>query len=224
MNCAYVTIATNEYFLQGAYCLYQTYLQTNSKYPFYCVVPRGLDTSNFPKLPIIYSYNINTDPSHMIKGGPYVQPGVWSKIMIWSLVQFDYLFFFDADIVMLKNCDEFFDMAIDSMEKHFSDMFCTINTDDMIVNGQIRKDLNGNWFIIRPREEFFIKYLQYMRKGCYYESVALRQMLDQGELHASLYWGPCPWFFHNPWWDAHTNIKYWARPDSMEKFKKRFNL
>ena len=53
MKIAYITLATDERYLQGAYNLYKSYLKTKSKYPFYCAVLKTTNVNNFKDLPTI---------------------------------------------------------------------------------------------------------------------------------------------------------------------------
>ena len=61
MKIAYITLATDERYLQGAYNLYKSKKKKKSKYPFYCAVLKTTNVNNFKDLPTITVPKITVD-------------------------------------------------------------------------------------------------------------------------------------------------------------------
>ncbi len=199
MRFGYVTIATNEKYLKGAYKLYQSYLKTNSKYPFYCMVWKETNTQNYEDLPtIIIPKFLPTN-----KRFGYNPPiGVFARICAWLLKDFDYVLCLDSDFVFYQNIDNIIDIYLQ-----------TPNND--VIMPIVKNPVNAHdyyncaWMFIKPNEKTFIKATLYFNISAH-EGEVITYMADNNDIKIT----DCTnlpnlfdYIFHfNNWY---INQKYW---------------
>ena len=87
---AYVTLATEDKYLDGAYNLYLTYKKINSKYPFLCMVWQDVNYSKYPDMPIIVVSKIHRLDTFL---GEWTR--ILSKINLWDLLDYEYVLFLE---------------------------------------------------------------------------------------------------------------------------------
>ena len=119
MNYSYVTLLTNDSYVNGVILLLQTLIQTQSKYPLTVLYTNDVSP---PTLEILRQLNINLIlveniplPENIAKHNQKINPRIsgvwrncWTKFHIFNLTQFNKIVFLDADILILKNLDHLF--------------------------------------------------------------------------------------------------------------------
>lgn len=172
MKIAYITLATDKRYLIGAYNLYKSYLKINSKYPFYCMVWNDTDLTGYEDLPVkIVPKIIPTNPRWGFTNPPV---GMFTKLNVWLLSEFDYLLFLDCDIILYKNIDILLDECANLKENEISifrtnnknnphDLFCTA------------------WMFIKPSHKTYLNSLKYLNMSCNEQEI-FTYMYDNKEL------------------------------------------
>ena len=111
---AFVTLLSNEAYLQGVIALKRALTAVGTRYPFYCVLSMSVDenlqriieTEGIPCIRLSQASveELNQDGE---------QFSHWSftfdKLQIWGLTQFERIIFLDSDMLILRNIDELFD-------------------------------------------------------------------------------------------------------------------
>ena len=119
-NYSYVTILTDDSYVQGVVLLKETLKQTESKYPLFVLVT---DNVTAPCLEILDQIKVtykkvdtiaisNDILKHNIKIDSRLSntwKDCWTKFRIFDQTQFDKIVFLDADIMILKNLDDLFE-------------------------------------------------------------------------------------------------------------------
>ena len=155
MNLAYCTLATNERYLEGANLLYQSYLRTESKYPFFVMVWADVDLTGYEELPVkvidhIGEHNIfwgfrpiqfNTDDMTTM-----------SKLGAFTCVAYDYVMFIDADNIITENLDDDFEAMVARMSEG-GQLFVRKYDENYLQSTYKIENLHGlysSWFIAKP--------------------------------------------------------------------------
>lgn len=131
-NYAYITMMTTNNYLYGCIGLMYSWKATNSKYPFYCIVTKNITQENIRILTEI-GYKIIVECSYIpesywktlqeIEQGELVMPAgesrfnldengwqhAWTKLRIFSYIQFNKLIYIDADSYIVRNIDDIFE-------------------------------------------------------------------------------------------------------------------
>lgn len=131
-NNAYITLMSTNNYLYGCIGLMYSWKNTNSKYPFYCVVTKDISQTNIQILEkigykvIVDDLYIPTSYFNLLKEyettGEYATPVGnstadltkngwqygWTKLRIFNYTQFDKLLFIDADSYIVQNLDDVF--------------------------------------------------------------------------------------------------------------------
>lgn len=90
---ALCTLATNRKYLEGAKCLYESYLKTRMDYDFFIMVWLTTDTTGYENLPLkVVPHIIDKKKVDM-----YPPADVFSKINAWLFTDYDFIIFLDAD-------------------------------------------------------------------------------------------------------------------------------
>lgn len=129
-NYAYVSlIATNNY-IGAAITMMEAWKQTKPAYPFYLMVTENITAENRTILevlgyklldinewrpPVYDAQKANiTDEGVLLWHGKDRETRGWqhvfSKLLCWSLIQFDRVCYLDIDILLFKNIDDVFDL------------------------------------------------------------------------------------------------------------------
>lgn len=155
MNLAYCTLATNERYLEGANLLYQSYLRTESKYPFFVMVWADVDLTGYEELPV--KFVEHTGESDLFMGFRPVQSNTddmvtMSKLGAFSCVAYDYVMFIDADNIITENLDEDFEQMVSIMSEG-AQLFVRKYDENYLQSTLNIKNLHGlysSWFIAKP--------------------------------------------------------------------------
>lgn len=130
---AYVTVLSDNSYINGVVVLYRSLMNTGTKYPLYAIVTPDVNQENIntlEKLNIGIIHRNQIIPPKMKledgKAGQLMDVYGWHKAMvklsIFGLTQFEKLVYLDSDIVVLKNIDELFDKPHMSAIKDFCGM------------------------------------------------------------------------------------------------------
>jgi alpha-N-acetylglucosamine transferase len=145
---AYVTVLSTDNYLPGALALNESLRQCKSKYSLYVLVgskvsstvqdmlaKANISTIQLPSVDIpeqIRLANVASDHhQHWL--------GVFEKLFVFSLPQFDKVVFLDSDMLVIKNIDELFE------KPHMSAVIA-----DVSPNKQDSIDLNAGLIVIEP--------------------------------------------------------------------------
>lgn len=147
MKYAYVTLATTEYFLKGARFLHHSLQKVKSKYPLIIMVTENLR-------PVIKDneYNYHFIPYHKFeyqKGDRYED--TINKLQYFNLLEYEKVFFIDADILIVDNIDDIFEAVSD-------EFLIGIRPD-----GYWGKRFCGDRAIVTPKPGVFERVLRDMR-------------------------------------------------------------
>ena len=112
---AYITLLSNENYLEGILVLNESLKKANSVYPLYCMLSPNVDNSIQKRLEKanINCIRINKSVIDNQKSVNNEYFSYWNytfdKLLIWGLTQFEKLVYLDSDMVILKNIDLLFD-------------------------------------------------------------------------------------------------------------------
>jgi len=145
MKYSYISILSTDSYLIGALVLYKSLISTNPKYPFNLLVTPNISNES---LNILKRNNINTIKIEPIKNPILKDPNDrrfynYSKLNMWSLIQFDKIVYLDSDMIVMHNIDELFE------KKNMS----AVNS-----GGLIKKDwmqLNSGLIVLEPSMTIF---------------------------------------------------------------------
>lgn len=132
-NNAYITLMSTNNYLYACIGLMYSWKNTNSKYPFYCLVTKDITKENIKILEGI-GYKVIVDDLYIPQSylnilKQYEETGVyetpignstadltkngwqygWTKLRMFNYVQFDKLLFIDADSYVIQNMDDIFE-------------------------------------------------------------------------------------------------------------------
>lgn len=114
----WITCVTREEYLMGARVLLKSLRMVNSKYDLIVMVPKtlsvaSLDGPNLIILPIeFYSLPASCQTSYVFERFA----DTWNKLLCWT-VDANMLCWLDADMLILKNMDDLFDVLEPSSEQ-----------------------------------------------------------------------------------------------------------
>lgn len=121
-KCAYMTLATTPFYLEGARHLYETYQAAKCKYPFYIMVLNTTDTTGYEDLPLIKVMTIKPkNPDHWwYNGGTTIKKSkynvdIFNKFNLLLMSEYDYIMFLDADCLFRRNADKLMDECAQSL-------------------------------------------------------------------------------------------------------------
>lgn len=113
MKCAYITLATNEEYLNAASYLQVSLRIVKSKYDLIVMIPKELEfhplLDYFDHYEIIPCYGFNKN--HNVFENRY--NFTFNKFYAYNFIQYDKLCFIDADAFLLINIDEYFNLTKD---------------------------------------------------------------------------------------------------------------
>lgn len=116
---SWVTYLCDNSFLEGVLCLNKSLLNVNSKFKLMCMITQNvsIETRNNLKLNNIPFVLVEKIVSKRTKGikDRYSDRSwmMFTKLNLWSLIDFNKIIYLDADILLLKNCDHLFDLKED---------------------------------------------------------------------------------------------------------------
>lgn len=157
MKYAWVTLLATDNFIQGAILLNNSLKKVNTKYPLFVIATNNLkketlmllEEENIPYRIFPYlSFFCDGDRNMKYWEGKVDQTeNVWwnctfSKIYMFLFTEFEKICFLDADIELIKNCDNYFDFPAPAA-------FCYPNSEGMA----------GGTIIVEPNIESYLQCL-----------------------------------------------------------------
>ena len=129
---AYVSVLSNNSFINGIVMLKQSLNNVNSQYPLYCIVGSEVSQENRKVLEQIGVSIINRNPDYFEKNKKQQIQIIetldvygWHKAMlkleIFNLTEFNKIVYLDADMLVLQNIDHLFDLPHMSAAKDMCD-------------------------------------------------------------------------------------------------------
>lgn len=144
---AFVSILTTDSYVFGALVLWKSLMDTNPKHPFYLLVTPNLSVETMKLL--------ETSEIKLIKINPIKNPILdnkndrryynYSKLNMWSLVQFDKIVYLDADMIVMHNIDELFE------KQNMS----STNSGGWLPGKKDWKQLNSGLIVLEPSKLIF---------------------------------------------------------------------
>lgn len=162
---AYVTVLSDNSFINGVVALHRSLNEVNSIYPLYCIVTpevteeninvlKKLDINIIEKNPNYYSEKTN----EMIQVIETLDTFGWHKAMIklelYNLTQFKKLVYLDSDMVVHQNIDELF------YKPHMSAARDCCDINGYFGNGQT---FNSGLMVIEPNEEEYNNIIKHLK-------------------------------------------------------------
>lgn len=155
-NYAYITLLSNDNYLEGVLLMHKSLQLVKTRYPLYCIINNNVGDYSRKVLqsfniPIIEVENINM-PKHIQEYNESKNPALaetWkyclNKFHIFKMTQFDKIIFLDADLYFQQNVDHVFNY------KHM-----TGAVDGECFNLWLpNPHLNTGFFVVEPNEELF---------------------------------------------------------------------
>ena len=112
---AYITLLSNESYLEGILVLNESLKRVNAEYPLYCMLSKNMNiqTEDYLEKKGIKCIRFNKS---VIENREDVNSDYFSywnytfdKLLIWGLTQFEKLVYLDSDMIVLKNIDSLFE-------------------------------------------------------------------------------------------------------------------
>ena len=166
-NCAWVTLLSDNSFINGVIVLHRSLIETETKYPLYVAVTDDVSEENLMLLEQLHIPTLHFDiliPPNMNKEDApdiittldeYGWHKALCKLNMFGLTQFDKIVFIDADIIVKNNMDELFSKPhLTACEDYGS--FST-NTDETY-------SLNSGLVVIEPDEQTAINIIQFLEQ------------------------------------------------------------
>lgn len=110
MNVAYITLITNENYLNGALTLAQSVKNTKTKIPFFVLVPDNINERVIEKLTLndVKYIKFADSQTEQVETNHYWKDTI-TKLRVFALTEFDKIVFLDADAIVFKNIDFLFE-------------------------------------------------------------------------------------------------------------------
>ncbi len=112
---AYITLLSNNNYLEGVLVLNESLLKVNATYSLYCMLSKDVDEQTQQRLESAGVKCIKLEKA-AINDRDSVNNDYFSywnftfdKLLIWGLTQFQKLVYLDSDMIVLKNIDSLFD-------------------------------------------------------------------------------------------------------------------
>lgn len=188
----YCSLATNEKYLKGITFLYNSYLKTKSDIPFLALITDNLSNND------LYILQKNNVPYKIvpylsfihIKDNENIFRDTLNKFYIFTLKEYEKVFFLDADIFLFKNIDFLFDLS-------------EANKIVTIQHQLNENDIQGGSFIINPSDFNFSEIIKNYQKNYHNDEQVLNNLYNKDnvilkQIDDSI-------FYH----DGGPNIKYW---------------
>ena len=161
---AYVTLLSNDGYLDGVLLTHRSLQKVKTQYPFYCMVTE--DVHDFTRK-VLEGFNINIIPVEKIEMPEHIQAyneqkeyalaQTWryclTKYRIFNMTQFDKIIFLDADLYFQQNVDHVFNYG------HMTGA----------VDGEAfslwldEPHLNTGFFVVEPSTELFNNIMDFVK-------------------------------------------------------------
>ncbi|KAI9591602.1 LPS:glycosyltransferase [Syncephalis fuscata] len=120
LRCAWVTLLTRDNYLDGARVLCRSLQNTATPYPLIVMYTDTLSESSIERLRLDGALLkridlITKDDLPLPTENEYLWAyyrDIWTKLRVWQLTDYDRVCFLDSDMVVVRNMDEVFDVAI----------------------------------------------------------------------------------------------------------------
>lgn len=146
----FVTLATNDFYLRGAYFLQETLKKVESKYPLLVMIPEELLNNplslKIDAIKIIKCYKF--------KGCNNKYADTLNKFQVYDLIEYEKIVFLDADLIAIKNIDFLFDYDFN----FFTDLYYPSRYGSQEVLPFL------NCILLKPKKNFFKKCLEINEK------------------------------------------------------------
>lgn len=148
----YVTLLSNERYLEGVITLNQSLKEVESLYPLYCLLSQSVSQdleskiSSFGIKTIRYDGDsLNTDVINDRRESHNYWSFTLDKLHVWGLTQFNKIVFLDSDMIVLRNLDHLFEKESFSAVVAGARLFgwSKLNSGLLVIepNKKIEKDL-----------------------------------------------------------------------------------
>lgn len=114
---AWITLLTQPEYLVGVQALHKSLLQSQSAYPLVVMVTDKIQADDRDRLEaagclirVVDPLSPQADLQHHYASAQFSE--VWTKLRVWQLIEFERLVFLDADMLVLKNMDELFELPL----------------------------------------------------------------------------------------------------------------
>ena len=118
MQTVWVTLVTNQVYMPGLLALNHSLKKSDSKYPLVAIYtenlpPRclkALDVRGIPKKQVIY---LQPESQRDFSNDPRFYD-TWTKLVAFSLIEYERVVLLDSDMIVLQNMDELMDVPLDA--------------------------------------------------------------------------------------------------------------
>lgn len=145
---AYITLLSNENYLDGVLVLNKSLQMVDSKYPFYCLLSMGVDEKIKQRLRqeaiqyIQLTKTLNEDDVN--SDGHFSHWNfTFDKLQIWGLTKFEKIVFLDSDMLVLRNIDSLFNR----------EEFSAVCAGHSYPGNHHWSELNSGLLVIKPNQD-----------------------------------------------------------------------
>lgn len=149
---AFVSCLSTDNYLNGILVLYQSLMDTNTKYPFYCLVSDQVSEETRNSLEKVgvhvivrEAVSVSGITNRPMEGWDYT----YFKFRLFELTEFEKLVYLDADMIVMRNIDALFD------EKAIA--ICQDGYQFTGIKGKENCGCNSGLMVIEPDAELFHK-------------------------------------------------------------------
>lgn len=141
IKCAYATVITNNYYIEGVLALSARLKHLDSKYPLLVLVSSNVNTEKLSKL------NLITIPELALSSVENYFKYTLNKFQVLLLENYDKILFLDADLFPLNNFDNIFNQKMEC------DILCS-------PRSSFDTHIHGGMFLVHPNKELFYTILK----------------------------------------------------------------
>lgn len=118
----YLTLLTNVQYLEGCLTLWYALKRVKSKYPLVVMYTESLGSEALEELEKRKIYYFKVD--HLEAGVYFKEDSrfneCWTKLQMFSMTQFERIVFLDADMAVVQNMDELFDIPLNRKNRIYA--------------------------------------------------------------------------------------------------------
>lgn len=187
-KCAYATLVTDKFYLEGAKALDKRLKFLNSDYPLVIMITNNIYHSIANE---VEDLNIEVVPYFTLPGVEHCFKDTINKFAAFLLNQYDKVIFLDADLFPIQHFD-------DSFNYEFEILQCFTRSD-------VDSNVHGGLFILKPSEKEYYSILKLMREHHFENDEEILEYL-YGATKFNNY-RPCEFKHYG------GRMKYWCFPD-----------
>lgn len=118
-NRVYLTLLTNVQYLEGCLTLWYALKRVDSKYPLVVMYTESLGAEALEELEKRKIYHFKVEH---LEAGRYFEEDTrfnecWTKLQMFSMTEFERIVFLDADMAVVQNMDELFDIPLNRKDR-----------------------------------------------------------------------------------------------------------